>query len=57
MMFLPEAAKNKQRAITNPECLELIKHSSSNRVRAIIHLFTATGCRPEALSRVRLRDY
>ncbi len=57
MMFLPEAGKNKQRAITNRECLDLIKHSSSSRVRAIIHLFASTGCRPEALSHVRLRNF
>ena len=57
MMFLPEAGKNKQRAITNQECLDLIKHSSSSRVRTIIHLFASTGCRPEALSHVRLRNF
>ncbi len=56
MMFLPEEGKNHQRAITNQECLDLIKNSSSDRVRAIIHLFAATGCRPEALSHIRLRD-
>jgi len=56
MMFLPEEEKNRQRAITGKECVDLISHSSSNRVRAIIHLFASTGCRPEALSNVRLTD-
>ena len=56
LMFLPESQKTQQRAITKQECIDLIAHSSSKRVRAIIHLFTSTGCRPEALSEVRLRD-
>jgi len=56
MMFLPEAEKRKQRAITNEECQELLSHSSTNRTRAIIHLFCATGARPEALVNVRMMD-
>ncbi len=56
MMFLPEAKKIKQRAITNQECIDLISHSSSKRNRAIIHLFASTGCRPEALTEVRIMN-
>ncbi len=56
MMFLPEAEKKKQRAITDKECQDLLSHASTNRTKAIIHFFCATGARPEALVNVRMMD-
>ncbi len=56
MMFLPEAEARKQRAITDKECQDLLSHASTVRTKAIIHLFCATGARPEALVNVRMMD-
>ena len=56
MMFLPEAEARKQRAITDKECQDLLSHASTIRTKAIIHLFCATGARPEALVNVRMMD-
>jgi integrase len=55
MMFLPEKLKTKQRAITIEEVRLLLKHCGSKRNRAIIHVFSATGCRPEALADLKLK--
>ena len=55
MMFLPEKLKTKQRAITTEEVRLLLKHCGSKRNRAIIHVFSATGCRPEALADLKLK--
>ncbi len=56
MMFLPEKLKTKQRAITTEEVRLLLKHCGSKRNRAIIHVFSATGCRPEALADLKLKN-
>ncbi len=56
MMFLPEKLKTKQRAITIEEIRLLLKHCGSKRNRAIIHVFSATGCRPEALADLKLKN-
>jgi len=56
MMFLPESEKRKQRAITDQECRDLLSHSLTNRTKAIIHFYCATGARPEALTGLRLMD-
>jgi len=55
MMFLPEKSKTKQRAITTEEVRLLLKHCGSKRNRAIVHVFSATGCRPEALADLKLK--
>jgi len=56
MMFLPEKLKTKQRAITTEEVRLLLKHCGSKRNRAIIHVFSATGCRPEALADLKIKN-
>ena len=55
-MFLPEIEKNKLRAITTDEIQRLLKKCGDSRNNAIIHIFAATGCRPEALVNIRLKD-
>jgi site-specific recombinase XerD len=50
MMFLPEAKKTEQRAITTEEVRLLLSASANPRQRALIHIFSATGCRPTALA-------
>jgi len=55
MMFLPEKLKSKQRAITTEEVRLLLKRCASKRNRAVIHVFSATGCRPEALADLKLK--
>ncbi len=56
MMFLPEKKNTSQRAITIEEIRLLLKHCSSKRNNAIIHLLSATGCRPEALANLKLKN-
>ena len=48
MMFLPEAKKTSQRAITTDEVRLLLSASANPRQRALIHILSATGCRPTA---------
>ena len=55
MIFLPEKSKTKQRAIATEEVRLLLKHCGSKRNRAIIHVFSATGCRPEALADLKIK--
>ena len=56
MMFLPEKLKTKQRAITTDEIRTMLAYCGSKRNIAIVHLFSGTGCRPEALADLRIRD-
>jgi len=56
MMFLPEKLKTKQRAITTEEIRLMLSYCGSKRNIAIIHVLSATGCRPEALANLRIRD-
>jgi integrase len=55
MMFLPEKLKTTQRAITTEEIRLLLKHCSSKRNSGILHLLSATGCRPEALADLKIK--
>ena len=50
MMFLPEKKNTAQRSITTDEIQLLLLKSSNPRQRAIIHIFSATGCTPQAAS-------
>ncbi len=56
MMVLPEKKYAEQRAITTEEIRLLLFTSSNPRSKAIIHILTATGCRPEALADLKLKD-
>ena len=56
MMFLPEKLKTTQRAITTEEIRLLLKHCGSKRNSGIIHVFSATGCRPEALADLKIKN-
>ena len=56
MMFLPEAKKTSQRAITTEEVRLLLSASANPRQRALIHIFSATGCRPTALADLKMKD-
>ncbi len=44
------------RPITNKELNEMIRVSSNEKQKAMIHVFSATGCRPEAITGLRLKD-
>ena len=49
-MFLPEESKRGgERAITTKEVQRMLFIAGTKRAKAIIHLFSATGSRPEAL--------
>ena len=56
MMFLPEKLKTKQRAITTEEICTMLAYCGSKRNIALVHVFSGTGCRPEALADLRIRD-
>ena len=56
MMFLPEKLKTTQSAITTKEIRLLLKHCGSKRNSGIIHVFSATGCRPEALADLKIKN-
>ena len=56
MMFLPEQKKTTQRAYTTEEIRLLLLACSNARQRAIVHLFTATGCRPEGMADLKIKD-
>ncbi len=56
MMFLPEQKKTSQRAITTEEILILLLASANPRSKAIVHLFCATGCRPEGMADLKMKD-
>jgi len=56
MMFLPEQKKTSQRAITTEEILLLLLVSANPRSKAIVHLFCATGCRPEGMADLKMKD-
>jgi len=56
MMFLPEQKKTSQRAITTEEVLLLLLASANPRSKAIVHLFCATGCRPEGMADLKMKD-
>ena len=56
MMFLPEEKKTSQRAITTEENRLLLSVSSDTRSKAIVHLFNATACRPEAMADLKMKN-
>jgi site-specific recombinase XerD len=56
MMFLPEQKKTTQRPYTTEEIRLLLLACSNARQRAIVHLFTATGCRPEGMADLKMKD-
>ena len=44
------------RAITDHELNEMIRVASSEKAKALIHVLSATGCRPRAITELKLRD-
>jgi len=56
MMCLPEQKKTSQRSITTEEILLLLLASANSRSKAIVHLFCATGCRPEGMADLKMKD-
>jgi len=56
MMFLPEQKNTEQRAITTEEIRLLLLVAQKARNRAIVHSVTATGCRPEGLADLKMKD-
>jgi integrase len=56
LMFLPDKLYSKQRAITTEEIRIMLKYSGSKRNRAIILVLASTGCRPEAIADLKIRD-
>jgi hypothetical protein len=43
------------RPITNQEINEMIRVSSNSKQNALIHVFSATGCRPEAITTLKIK--
>ena len=56
MMYLPEEKKTTQRAYTDEEIRLLLLACATARQRAIVHLFCATGCRPEGMADLKMKD-
>ena len=55
-MFLPEESKRGgERAITTEEVQRMLSLAGTKRAKAIIHLFSATGSRPEALCDLKVK--
>jgi len=55
-LFGEKLKRRGDRPITDKEINEMIRVSSNEKQRALIHVFSATGCRPEALSHLRVKD-
>jgi len=55
-LFGEKVKRRGDRPITDAELNEMIRVSSNERQRALIHVFSATGCRPEAITELRLKD-
>jgi len=56
-IFFPEEIESGgERAITTEEIQKILQFTSSKRVKALIHLLSATGHRPDALANLTLND-
>jgi len=55
-LFPEEIKSGGERAITTEEVQRMIEFTSSKRVKALIHLLSATGHRPEALADLMIND-
>jgi len=55
-LYPEEIEAGGERAITTKEIQTILQFTSSKRVKALIHLLSATGHRPEALSNLTLND-
>jgi len=52
----PEKVKSGgERAITNPELNEMIRVATSEKAQALIHVLSATGCRPEGIAELQMK--
>jgi len=55
--FFPERVKRGgDRPITDQMLNELVRVSSNEQQRALIYVFSATGCRPQAMADLRVKD-
>jgi len=55
-MFLPAESKpGGEKAITTEQIQRMLSYVGTKRAKAIIHLFTATGSRPEALCDLKMK--
>jgi len=55
-LFPEEIKSGGERAITTEEIQRMLRFTSSKRVKALIHLLSATGHRPEALADLMIKD-
>jgi len=55
-LFGEKIKRRGDRPITNKELNEMIRVASNEKQIALIHVFSATGCRPEAVTSLRLKD-
>jgi len=55
-LFPEEIKSGGERAITTEEIQRMLRFTSSKRVKALIHLLSATGHRPEALADLMIED-
>jgi len=55
-LFGEKVKRRGDRPITNKELNEMIRVSSNEKQIALIHVFSVTGCRPEAITGLRLKD-
>jgi len=55
-LFGEKVKRRGDRPITDEELNEMIRVSSNEKQKSLIHVFSATGCRPDAITSLRLKD-
>ena len=54
--IFPEKIKSGgERAITDKELIELVRVASSEKAQALIHVLSATGCRPQGIAELQMK--
>jgi len=54
--IFPEKVKSGgERAITDQELIEMVRVASSEKAQALIHVLSATGCRPEGIAELQMK--
>jgi len=55
-LFGEKVKRKGDRPITDQELNEMIRVASSEKARALIHVLSATGCRPKGITELKLKD-
>jgi len=55
-LFGEKVKRRGDRPITDQELNEMVRVASSEKAKALIHVLSATGCRPQGISELKLKD-